>query len=700
MKQVTQRLKDGQIDVMDLPAPVLLPYGVIVDVRASLLSAGTERSTVEAARQGLIGKARARPEQARQVLLKARQDGIRATLDSVRSRLNQPSGLGYSTAGIVIAVGQRVRGLAPGDRVACGGGGYASHAELNYVPGNLCVPLPEAVSFEEGAFATLGSIAMQGVRQSGAVLGERVAVIGLGLVGQLACRLLLASGCDVVGIDLMDELVERARAAGASAAFLRSELDAANLPPAAQDCDAVIVTAATRSDDPARLAGALARDRGRVVIVGDVGMTLPRSSYYGKELELRLSRSYGPGRYDREYEERGLDYPIGYVRWTERRNMEAFVALLEKRRLSVEDLITARMPIEKAAEAYERLVSNGSSPLGLVLTYGESPRRALEVVTPNPAKRPTTGRRAGVIGAGSFSQRVLMPALRDAGFSLEAVASATGLSARAAAERFAFSTVTTPDDLLAADDVDVVVVASRHDSHAEYAMRGLASGKPVFVEKPPALSFDELNGLRKAAAHGLLWVGFNRRFAPLAIAMREYIAPADRPVELLYRVAAGRLPADHWLNDADDGGGRLLGEGCHFVDFACWFMGGLPADVQATVYNPGGPLMLAQRFAINLTFANGSLATILYGSESAPGVNKELVEAHCDRRSARLDDFRRLQLLGSKSEDIRSRVTDKGHRAQFEAFRRAVEGDGQPVPDMLETMGVTLWALRAATGDP
>jgi predicted dehydrogenase len=437
-----------------------------------------------------------------------------------------------------------------------------------------------------------------------------------------------------------------------------------------------------------------------VVILGDVGMTLPRTSYYGKELELRLSRSYGPGRYDRDYEERGLDYPIGYVRWTERRNMQAFVALLDQGRITVDDLVTARVPVEQAAAAYERLVSDGDSPLGLVLTYGETQVPPIGVVRNRPVRRLTAGRRTGVIGAGTFAQSVLMPALRDAGFKLTSVASATGLSARAAAERFAFTTVATPDALLAADDIDVVVVASRHASHAEYAIRALESGKPVFVEKPPALSLNDLSRLREVERRGTVQAGFNRRFAPLARTMREFIAPAAHPVELLYRVAAGRLPTDHWLNDPDDGGGRLLGEGCHFVDFACWFMGGLPKVVKASFHNPNGPMMLAQRFAITLTFANGSIATILYGSEAAPGVNKELVEVHSDRRSARLDDYRELQLLSSKGDKvIRSRHPDKGHRAQFDAFRRVLEGGPAPEPNMLDTMGVTLCALRAAMED-
>jgi predicted dehydrogenase/threonine dehydrogenase-like Zn-dependent dehydrogenase len=702
MKQVTQRLRDGQIEVLDVPRPVLTHDGLIVDVRASLVSAGTERSTVEAARQSLLGKARARPEQARQVVEKARTDGVRATLDAVRTRLGQPSALGYSSAGVVLEVGERVPDLRPGDRVACAGAGYAVHAELNYVPANLAVALPDNVGFEAGAFATVGSIALHAVRQADAKLGERVAVVGLGLVGQLTCRLLTAAGCQVVGIDIAIELVERARSSGIAAGYARTSIDPSDPPSAARDCDAIIVTASTESDDPVRLAGSLARDRARVVVVGAVGMNLPRTSYYGKELEVRVSRSYGPGRYDREYEERGLDYPIGYVRWTERRNMSAFVELLRTGRMSVDDLITAQVPVEQAADAYERLLSTSTSPLGLILTYATGPERPVRATVPRSGARPGVGSAEspatiGVIGTGSFSQRVLIPGLQQAGFQLDLTASANGLSATAAAERFGFRRAATPDEILDSNEVDAVAIGTRHGSHAEYAIRALEGGKAVFVEKPPALSLEELDRLRDAARGRVLQVGFNRRFAPMAIAMRKHIVSGDRPIELLYRVAAARLDDDHWLNDPDDGGGRLIGEGCHFVDFACWFMQDLPRHVQATIPETEGQLIAAQRFVITLAFAGGSIATVVYGSESAPGVAKELVEAHSSGRSGKLDDYRKLELRGGgRRSTTRHRTSDKGHRSQFEAFRSGLDGTSQSTPSALDTMAVTFDALKSA----
>ena len=490
-----------------MPPPVVAPTGVLVDVRASLVSAGTERSTVDAARRSLVGKARARPEQARAVLEKARRDGIGPALDAVRVKLDQPSPLGYSSAGVVVAAGTRVTSLRPGDRVACAGGGHAVHAELNYVPGNLCTSLAEQVSFDAGAFVTVGSIALHGVRQADVRIGERVAVIGLGLIGQLTCRILRACGCEVVGVDLVPDLVDRARRSGTANAFLRSQLDVRRIPASASHCDAVILTASTNSDDPIALAGSLARDRACVVVLGDVGMTLPRRSYYGKELEVRLSRSYGPGRYDRTYEERGLDYPIGYVRWTEQRNLAAFATLLADRRVTVDDLITARVPVDEATEAYDRLVNGVESPLGLILTYEPSPAPLPASEIRTSPRRSTSAPAVGMIGAGSFSQRVLIPALRDAGFRLSVVASASGLSAATAAKRFGFGRIATPDEVLQTADLDLVCIASRHGSHSRYAAEALRRGCAVFVEKPPALSLEELDALAAASRSRVLQVG-------------------------------------------------------------------------------------------------------------------------------------------------------------------------------------------------
>ncbi|MCB0325831.1 MAG: bi-domain-containing oxidoreductase, partial [Bdellovibrionales bacterium] len=531
MKQVTQRLRDGDIEVLEAPEPMLTPETVLVDVRASLLSVGTERSKVEAGRKSLIGKARSRPQEVAQVLDKARTDGIKQTVHAVRARLDQPTALGYSAAGVVLAAGSLVRGITAGDRVAIGGGDYAIHAEIDRVPGNLCVPLLDGVAFEEGAFATVGAISMHGVRQAEASLGERVAVIGLGLVGQLAGLLLHAAGCTVIGIDVDGNVLDAAKEVGTvDVGVLRSELEGDRLPAEVGDCDAVLITAATSSSDPVSLAARLCRDRGRVVVLGDVGLEIPRAPYYDKEIDLRLSRSYGPGRYDREYEERGLDYPIGYVRWTERRNMEAFVRLVASGQVPVSRLIKERVPINDASTAYERLVRDKSSPLGVIITYpdrdgdaspGVEGSRIADGDNLYPAPLATDDGRVSAIGAGSFSQRVLIPSLIASGFTPMTVSSARGLSARAAKERFGFVGMATPDEVIASDEAGLVAIATRHASHAELAANVLRTGRSVFVEKPPCLTWDELEDLRAARTEegGLLAVGFNRRHAPLSQAL-------------------------------------------------------------------------------------------------------------------------------------------------------------------------------------
>jgi predicted dehydrogenase/threonine dehydrogenase-like Zn-dependent dehydrogenase len=703
MKQVTQRLRNGTVEVLDVPEPVLTDETVLIDVRASLLSAGTERAKVEAGRRNLIGKARSRPDQVAQVVEKARNDGVLETVRAVRARLNQPSALGYSAAGVVLAVGRHVRGVAAGDRVAVGGSDRAVHAEIDRVPPNLCVPLPESVSFDEGCFACVGSIALHGVRQAGVSLGERVAVIGLGLVGQLTGLLLRAAGCTVIGIDLDTALLDSARAIGAADVCLARAALGEVVPRHAQSCDAVIVTAATPSNDPVELAPRLSRDRGRVVIVGDVGLRIPRPPYYAKEIDLRLSRSYGPGRYDQAYEEHGQDYPIGYVRWTEGRNMRAIVELIAAGRLPVAQLITARVPVEEAPSMYERLTADSASPLGIVIRYPGSSLSAPSRTTFRVGKRTKPQGavdRASLIGTGSFAQRILIPALRSTGFTLDTIASASGVSAHSVVERVGTGQTGTPEDALTSN-AGLLVVATRHSSHAELTERGLYAGKAVFVEKPPCLTEEELQRLREArsASGSELAVGFNRRHAPLAVRLREHVLGGGHPRQVFIRVNAGRLPGEHWTNDPEDGGGRLLGEGCHFVDLACWIVGAMPTAVQAIMAPlEQETLQTAQRFIVSLGFADGSLASVLYTDEGANGLGKEYVEVHTGGRSGVLHDFRRLELLDGRSrKEVNTRGQDKGHRAQFAHLRKrlgsAIADDAEVDP--LESMQVTLAALES-----
>lgn len=710
MRQVAQSLGSGRIEVLDVPEPICGEHEALIAVRASLVSAGTERTKVVTANKSLIGKARARPDQVAAVVEKARTDGLRQTLQAVRTRLAAPTSLGYSAAGVVAAVGARVRDLKPGDRVACGGSGYAVHAEVNRVPGNLCVALPPGLDFEQGAFATVGSIALHGVRQAEPTIGERAVVIGLGLVGQLAGQILRAGGCEVVGIDLEDAMLEEAAASGAvDTAINRGALDSARLPPELTGCDFVLIAAATPSTDPVALAAALCRDRGRVVAVGDVSLDIPRAAYYEKEIDLRLSRSYGPGRYDTSYEERGLDYPIGYVRWTEQRNMDAFLRLVAAGRVSVAPLIKRRVPLDQAPAAFQELGESSTSPLGLLLTYPEAPSRPVgrpaEAASGSPATQNGNGRpdvvsapRVGLIGAGSFAQRIVLPNLKAAGFDLIGVASATGLSAAGVAAEQSVRAETV--ESLIAGELELVAISTRHASHAELAEAALRAGRATYVEKPPCLTWDELYALRAArdTSGRPLFVGFNRRHAPLSEKLQQALANAAGPREIEIRVAAGPLPDDHWLNDVEDGGGRLLGEGCHFVDLACHLAKGLPDRVQCIAApEPGQSLQVAQAFVVTMVFGDGTLATISYGSRAARGIPKETVEVHAGGTSATITDFRTLTVVqGRRTRKDGGRTQDKGHRRQFDAMADRLAGrDAGDMLDPLDTMAVTLAALES-----
>jgi len=532
-------------------------------------------------------------------------------------------------------------------------------------------------------------------------------VIGLGLVGQLTAQILHAAGVIVMGVDLSPALVEKARSLGSiDMGYEPAALTATNLPSGVGEFDAVIVTASARSNDPVELAVRLLRDRGRVVIVGDVKVDVPRAAGYGREVDIRFSRSYGPGRYDREYEERGLDYPIGYVRWTERRNMAAVLELVATGRIDVEALVHERIAVDQAPDAYDRLLSAKASPLGVVLKYGAqaspAPSSNGHRAPSAPPGRSQVATTVNVIGAGSFGQRVLIPGLGKAGFALGAIASARGLSAKTAADQFGFVRATSYDDAIADPHAGVVAIATRHGSHAPLAEAALDAGKVVFVEKPPCLTVAELDRLRAASASGRrLFVGFNRRHAELAARLRDHVRAARAPIDLTYRVSAGALPASHWLNDPEDGGGRLIGEGCHFVDFACWVVGAAPRVVKCTMSaDTTSPLGVGQGFGLLLEFGDGSLATVLYTAHGAPALAKEYVEAHAGGRSAILDDFTKLALLGDRRAVRVNRRRDKGHTAEFTALHRMLSGEGTDPslfqPDPLDSMQATLAALKDA----
>jgi predicted dehydrogenase/threonine dehydrogenase-like Zn-dependent dehydrogenase len=702
MKQLAQRLKDGELRVVDVPIPALDDRQVLVRTEASLVSAGTERAKVEVGRESLLGKARRRPDQVRQVLDKARTDGLRATIDAVRNRLEALSPLGYCAAGRVERVGRSVRDVRPGDLVACGGED-AGHAEVLAVPGTLCVSVPEGVDPKAAAFTTLGSIALHGFRQADLRLGERVAVVGLGLVGQLTTRIAHAAGCEVLGIDLEEWRLAVAEEAGAlHLARQRSDVRSDDL----SRWDAVIVTAAAPgSADPASLATDLAIERGKLVIVGDVKLDLDRRRLYAKELEVRLARSYGPGRYDEEYEERGLDYPIEYVRWTERRNMAEFLRLLAERRIGVVDLVTHTFPIEEADRALDTITEPSLRALAVLIEYPSAPSTEERAETgPRPTPRPfSPGPGVGFIGAGSFARRELIPLAKKHGLSLECVATASGLSAASAAEQFEFrGGASSVEELLTDENVAGVVIATRHDLHCPLTLAALRAGKAVLVEKPLCLTEAELEELRLELEDEdtpPLMVGFNRRHAPFVRILVEHLSGASGPTNVLIRVNAGVLPPDHWLNDPNVGGGRLLGEACHFIDLISQLADSTPVAVTTSARRRAdAPLQSVQDFSVSISFADGSLGTLLYGTSGASAVGKELVEAHRGDRSARIDDFRSLHTWGAgRPRRHRARARDKGHSEEVRAFAGIVRGEAPPpaTTSYLTSTSLTLAALRS-----
>jgi predicted dehydrogenase/threonine dehydrogenase-like Zn-dependent dehydrogenase len=669
VKQVLQDVRSGEIAVHDVPEPMPHDGFVLVGVKHSLISAGTERASAELGAKSLLQKARARPDLVRKVVDTARSEGVATAIEKVRTRLDQYSAFGYSASGEVLDAGGDPR-FGPGALVACIGAGYASHAAVDSVPSNLVIPLPEGVESADGAFAAPAAIALHAIRLAEVGPGSVVAVVGLGLIGQLAARLLEASGCTVVGTDPRADR----RASLAHAA------DAAEVPALiasisrGRGADAVIVTAATSSDGPVELSAELARDRAKVVVVGDVGLGLSRRVFYDKELSLVVARSYGPGRYVRAYEERGHDFPIGYVRWTESRNVEAVLDLIAAGRLRVDDLVTHRYPVDEAVEAYGTLESDQTT-LGVLLEYVAAGDRRPAIELRPRAPQPGALRTA-LVGAGNFMRGTLVPALQSASnVELVSVTARSGAGAKALGDRIEASTISTDwRAAVAADDIDAVVIATPHAMHAEMTAAALAAGKATFVEKPLALDADGLAQVAAAARDGgLLLVGHNRRFAPLAARLR---AELRGPLLITIRVAAGALPAEHWLNDAEHGG-RVLGEISHFVDFASYLVGSPPTSVSATTVSVSDH---EESLSGTLQFADGSVATIAYGVGPAAGLAKERVEVFGSNGAAVLHDFARLDLHLGRQETVKAK-RDKGHAAQVEAFVRAARGEtGAPVP--------------------
>lgn len=718
MKQVLQHARTGEITVEEVPAPQLLSGCVLVRIAASVVSAGTERASAEFARKNLLQKAQSRPDLVRDVINKVQRDGILSALQAVRNRLDQPQSPGYSSAGTVIAVGEGVTDIQPGARVACAGAGLAVHAEIACIPRLLVAQIPrhdstgEEAPFEEAAFSTLGAVALHGIRTAESKLGDLVAVIGLGLLGQITSQLLKAAGCRVVGMDIDASRAELAQRLGTDAIAnsatefrdLCSELSKG------AGVDSVLITAETSSSDPVNLAGAIARDRAIVVAVGTVGMDIERKAYYEKELDFRISRSYGPGRYDTAYEQKGRDYPVGYVRWTETRNMEAFVSLLAEKKINLGPLITHRFPIERAQSAYDLITGKLREPfLGVVIQYSESAddSRTLTLLAKSPitarAAASSTGIKVGLLGAGAFASSTLIPAMRTSSqTSLVSVCTANGAHAKHAASKFGFRNCTTDEaSIVRGLDINTVVVATRHHLHANQVLAALSAGKNVFCEKPLCLSEAELKTIIRAylaiaaPERPILMVGFNRRFAPMITRTKEFLATNTEPLALHYRINAGYLPPDHWVNDREQGGGRILGEVCHFVDLLLYLAGSPVTEVEACAVGSSSRYS-GDNALISLRFASGSKGTISYLANGDRSISKERIEIFGGGNTVVLDDFRRLDLArGGRTKTVHSRWNkDKGHRSEWAAFAASVEHRSQPAISLEDMVCSTLATLR------
>src|SRR5215813_340710 len=686
MKQVIQNLKSGELRVEEVPPPTLAAPGILVRNAYSLISSGTERSTVSTGQSSLLGKARSRPDLVAQVLQNVKREGVVATYQKVMTRLNKPKALGYSSAGVVVKTVGDTDEFKPGDRVACGGGDYACHAEMIFVPCNLCVPVPMGVDFREAAFTTVGAIAMQGVRQAEITVGDYVAVIGLGLVGILTIQILKSAGCRVIGLDINPDALALAVDFGADETIVISDPkveEAVVNFTGGYGVDHVIITAGTSSNQPVEIAGRIARDRATIVIVGATKTDIPRSPFYEKELTVKLSRSYGPGRYDTAYEEKGLDYPIGYVRWTERRNMSAFLELVAAKKINLEKMITQVFPIEDALKAYDIVMGKTEDKcLAILLEYKKPPTEAGEELPPPRVDLAKNGQifgangtnfGIGFIGAGHFAQNSLLPPLRGGnGTQLVGVATATGVSAKSVAKKFGFRFCTTDSaEILQDPDIHCVFVATRHNLHAQLAVQALKQQKHVFVEKPLALSEEELSAVIAAYQNSPceLMVGFNRRFSLLLRKVKEFFSPLQSPLVIQYRVNAGYIPKTHWAQDPSEGGGRILGEVCHFVDVMQYLTDAGPTRVYAEAIAGRSPTIInSDNVNITVTFSDGSLGTITYVALGDTGLGKERIEVFGGNAVATIDDFRVAEFYRNRRRVKKLRHRGKGHNEEVKEF--------------------------------
>ena len=713
MKQVTQTLKTGVVEVNEVPIPALMDKFVLVRNSASVISAGTEKTKIDMGKKNLFQKAKARPDLVKQVLKKVQTEGLKKTIQTVKSRLESPSPLGYSCAGEVIAVGGLVEGLRPGDRVACGGADYANHADFVAVPKNLVVKIPKNVSNEEAAFTTVGSIALQGVRLADPKLGETFLVLGLGLLGQIAVQLLTANGCKVIATDLDSDLVKQAEGFGAIGAYPGSDVNGlCKELTAGYGVDGVLVCAGSASNQPIELCGAVTREKGRVVVVGAVRMDIPREDYFKKEISVVISRSYGPGRYDPFYEENGNDYPLGYVRFTEQRNMQAFLELISQGKMDVLSLITHRFGVEQAAEAYQLIEGQKKEPyLGIVMQYAPDSLEPKSVNRISVSKQSVEKEKIGVsfFGAGNYATASLLPPLAaDTDIAFRGLVTASGRTAQGVAKQFGFSFCAGDYSELLEDDTDAIMVVTRHDTHAQSVVGALQANKHAYVEKPLALTVEELACVHRAFKESAasLMVGFNRRFAPSTQELISHFQHVKSPLIVNIRVNSGAIPATHWIQDPSVGGGRMIGEGCHFVDLASALVRSNPISVYAIATDkPEKSAIVNDNLVVSLQFENGSIANITYAADGSKAMAKEYVEVIGGGRSAVIKDFKEAELFEGDSSIAVKKLSaqDKGQRAMLNSWLIAMKNGEQCVPYdclMANSLATVLAVESIAVGMP
>ena len=702
MRQVSQNYRSGRIRIESVNAPACRPGGVLVRSAFSVISAGTEGMKVREGKMSLLGKALARPDQVKKVMRSLRQQGPMATLDKVMNKLDSLTPLGYSLAGEVLEVGREASEFEPGQRVACAGAEYAHHAEIVFVPKNLVIPVPAGVALQHAAFATIGAIALQGFRRAEMQLGESACVIGLGLLGQILVRILAAAGVKAVGVDISSDRCALTGGAGALAATpddpgLRAAVRALT---GGAGVDCIFITAGGDSNGPIELAVELARDRARVVDIGKTKIDVPWNDYYRKELDLRFSRSYGPGRYDPTYEEQGIDYPLGYVRWTERRNMTAFLDLLADKRLDLEPIISDVYSFDQAEDVYQRIAAGGGG-LGILFRFQEdvAADRRLPSSPPRPA-RGAKAVRVGLIGAGNYASTMLLPHLaREGSVELVEVATRTALAAANAQRRFPFlRSSTDAEGLIAAGDVNAVLVATRHASHPRFTAAALKQGHAVFVEKPLAIDRAGLDVVREAIAtsgNDRLLVGFNRRFSPLVREIRSFFAPRAHPLFMSYRVHAGQLETGSWYLDGSEGS-RFLGEGGHFVDTFAFLCGSRPVRVVACSQRGSGSAGDDRdNRAVTISYEDGSVGNLLYLTQGGVRVPKEELEVFGGGKTACLHNFTTLELYRGEQRKVRRAALDKGQREEMRSFVEAVR-TGDPMPISVDSLFDTTLVCLAA----